>query len=165
MTGKADPSKAHEHPGSKFNPNSTFLGDRAFHSPVYADDGGASRFFPQFSGSPGSAPVTFYYTTKASESEVTLNGRAPSTHPTRKPLAMMRHLIRESGVEEGSVVLDPYAGSGSTLHAALELGMKTVGVEKYEVSHREASRRLEIVQEELDAERGEKDVFDAMFGD
>jgi DNA modification methylase len=48
LTGRATPGQRHEHPGTETNPNSTFLGERTYHSGVYADGGGISRVYPQF---------------------------------------------------------------------------------------------------------------------
>lgn len=50
LTGRADPNGSHEHPGTEMNPTSTFLGERTHLSKVYADAGGASRFFTQIEG-------------------------------------------------------------------------------------------------------------------
>lgn len=54
------------------------------------------------------------------------HGRA--VHPTQKPLGILRPLITYS-VPPGGVVLDPFAGSGSTLIAAREVGRRAVGIE------------------------------------
>lgn len=64
-----------------------------------ADEGGASRFF---------------YTPKPSRRE---RGEG-NTHPTVKPLALMRWLVRLV-TPPGGTVLDPFAGSGTTVLAAL----------------------------------------------
>lgn len=49
-------------------------------------------------------------------------------HPTQKPLRLMEAMI-ELATQEGQVVLDPFAGSGTTLLAAQRLGRNYVGVE------------------------------------
>jgi site-specific DNA-methyltransferase (adenine-specific) len=49
-------------------------------------------------------------------------------HATQKPLRMMAHLIERSS-EPGDLILDPFAGSGSTCKAAKLLGRKYIGVE------------------------------------
>jgi site-specific DNA-methyltransferase (adenine-specific)/modification methylase len=49
-------------------------------------------------------------------------------HPTTKPVALMRHIIGEDRTPPG-VILDPYAGSGTTLRAAKDLGRHAIGVE------------------------------------
>lgn len=54
------------------------------------------------------------------------HGRA--FHPTQKPLGILRPLI-EYSCPPGGLVLDPCAGSGSTLVAARELGRKAIGIE------------------------------------
>ena len=49
-------------------------------------------------------------------------------HPTAKPTMLLREIIQASAVK-GEVVFDPFAGSGSTLVAAVESGCKFVGIE------------------------------------
>lgn len=52
----------------------------------------------------------------------------PKIHPTQKPQAVLKRLI-EIFTDEGDVVIDPCAGSGSTLRAARELGRNSYGFE------------------------------------
>lgn len=86
----------------------------------FGDSGGASRFFP-----------TFRYQAKASKSERPIvDGRG---HPTVKPLGLMSWLVRLL-TPPGGTVLDPFAGSGSTLQAARGEGMTSVGIEADEHS-------------------------------
>lgn len=54
------------------------------------------------------------------------NGRL---HPMQKPVALMRWCIQQARVPAGGVILDPYAGSGSTGVAALEMGHPFIGIE------------------------------------
>jgi hypothetical protein len=49
-------------------------------------------------------------------------------HPTVKPIALMRYMIRLV-VPRGAVVLDPFMGSGSTGCAAMVEGMQFVGID------------------------------------
>jgi DNA modification methylase len=49
-----------------------------------------------------------------------------NNHPTEKPVPLLARLL---GNSSGSVVCDPFAGSGSTLLAAREVGMKSIGIE------------------------------------
>ena len=49
-------------------------------------------------------------------------------HPTQKPVSLMSRMVEKS-TDYGGVVLDPFAGSGSTLRAAKNLGRKAIGVE------------------------------------
>lgn len=67
-------------------------------------------------------------------------GSGVKRHPTEKPVALMRQLI-ESSTVLGEIVLDPFAGSGSTLVAAVLEGRKAIGIElDREVCMRAAER-------------------------
>lgn len=50
-------------------------------------------------------------------------------HPTQKPLALMLELV-ELFTDPGEVVLDPFAGSGTTGVACLRLGRRFIGIER-----------------------------------
>ena len=52
----------------------------------------------------------------------------PKIHPTQKPVNVLKRLI-EIFTDEGDVVIDPVAGSGTTLQAAFELGRPSYGFE------------------------------------
>lgn len=83
---------------------------------TYADSGGASRFFP-----------TFHYEAKAPGTErPDIDG---VQHPTVKPLALMRWLVRLVA-SPGAVILEPFAGSGTTLEACLIEGFAVIGIER-----------------------------------
>jgi site-specific DNA-methyltransferase (adenine-specific) len=49
-------------------------------------------------------------------------------HPTQKPVDLMRWVLLAT-TDERDVIADPYAGSGSTLLAARDLGRRSIGVE------------------------------------
>jgi len=49
-------------------------------------------------------------------------------HPTQKPVSALKPLI-EAYSRPGDIVLDPFAGSGSTLLAAQLLGRRSIGIE------------------------------------
>jgi len=49
-------------------------------------------------------------------------------HPTQKPLALFRLLVRQYS-NAGETILDPFCGSGTTLVAAKLEGRKAVGIE------------------------------------
>ena len=83
--------------------------------------GGASRFFP-----------VFKYQAKAPKKERPVIEREDGTkiqHNTVKPLALMEWLVSLI-VPPGGVVLDPFAGSGTTLQAALNKGFTPIGIEQ-----------------------------------
>jgi site-specific DNA-methyltransferase (adenine-specific) len=52
----------------------------------------------------------------------------PKIHPTQKPVNVLKRLI-EVFTDEGDVVIDPVAGSGSTLRACMELNRSCYGFE------------------------------------
>lgn len=83
----------------------------------YGARGGASRFFP-----------VFRWEAKAPSSQ---RPRLPdgTVHPTVKPLDLMRWLIRLV-TPPGGVVLEPFAGSGTTVEAALVEGFECIGIER-----------------------------------
>ena len=86
----------------------------------YGDSGGASRFFP-----------VFKYQAKAPKKERPVVEREDGTkiqHPTVKPLALMEWLVTLV-TPEGGVVLDPFAGTGTTLQAATNKGFNPIGIE------------------------------------
>ncbi|PWT72872.1 MAG: hypothetical protein C5B60_08950 [Chloroflexi bacterium] len=65
------------------------------------------------------------------------------THPTEKPTMLLRQIVQASCVT-GEVVLDPYAGSGSTLVAAIEVGCKFYGIELDDVYYQKIVDRLAL---------------------
>ena len=62
-------------------------------------------------------------------------------HPTQKPIAALLPLI-EAFSAPGDLVLDPFAGSGSTLVAARQLGRDWLGIEIDDDYHAAAVQRL-----------------------
>src|SRR5262245_25637806 len=62
-------------------------------------------------------------------------------HGVEKPVALMRHFIEASAVK-GELVLDPFAGSGSTLVGAAQLGCKFIGVDNHADFWRSAVDRV-----------------------
>lgn len=68
-------------------------------------------------------------------------GAIGSDHPTQKPVALMRQII-ESSTLLGDLVLDPFAGAGSTLVAAVVSGRQAIGIELEEKYCERAARRL-----------------------
>jgi site-specific DNA-methyltransferase (adenine-specific) len=56
------------------------------------------------------------------------DNETPKIHPTQKPVGLLKKLI-EIFTDVGDVVIDPVAGSGTTLVAAMELNRKAYGFE------------------------------------
>jgi site-specific DNA-methyltransferase (adenine-specific) len=82
----------------------------------FNDTGGASRFF---------------YCAKASKKErvsYTAEDGKKIVHPTVKPLELIRWMVRLI-TPPGGIVLDPFAGSGTTLEAAHLEGFSSLGIE------------------------------------
>ena len=125
----------------------------------YADAGGASRFFP-----------VFRYQAKAPKSErpdawkpdCSCEDHPPLTwspesrdcpacgkawkkvaHPTVKPLALMRWLVRLV-TPPGGVVLDLFCGTAPTLQAARLEGFRSIGIDNWDDAIILAHRRLEF---------------------
>ena len=99
-----------------------------------ADSGTAARFFPSL-GFDGD-DLRFFYCAKASRAE-----RAGSKHPTVKPLALMRWLVKLV-TPPGGRVLDPFAGTGTTIVAARDLGIEATGIEMTDEYIADIRRRL-----------------------
>lgn len=63
-------------------------------------------------------------------------------HESEKPLGILDPLIRYAS-RPGGLVVDPFAGSGSTLDAARASGRRAIGIEAHEPYAEKAARRLE----------------------
>ena len=65
----------------------------------------------------------------------------PKIHPTQKPVNLLKRLI-EIFTDEGDVVIDPVAGSGSTLRACAELNRSCYGFEIKKNFYNEAKEKM-----------------------
>ncbi len=65
----------------------------------------------------------------------------PKIHPTQKPVSVLQRLI-EIFTDEGDVVIDPVAGSGSTLRAAAQLGRNSYGFEVSKEIYKKAQEQM-----------------------
>jgi DNA modification methylase len=71
---------------------------------------------------------------------------AKNHHPTVKPLSLMKYLITLIMPPKDGILLDPFAGSGSTILAAHQLGIKALGIEKNAEYCEIAKKRLEFAE-------------------
>jgi len=99
-----------------------------------------------FNGDEGSA-ARFFYCPKTSKSE-RHNGDA-NTHPTVKPVELMKYLCRLV-TPKGGTVLDPFMGSGSTGMAAKDEGFDFIGIEKDEEYFKICESRIKITSPLMD---------------
>lgn len=68
-------------------------------------------------------------------------------HQTQKPLELMRQVVRIC--EPGGVICDPFAGSGSTIQAALIEGYRGVGIELEAHNIDIIRKRLQGIQQQI----------------
>ena len=68
--------------------------------------------------------------------------RKIANHPSLKPQSFLRQLVRASLPLGDGVVLDPFAGSGSTLAASNAVGYSSIGLEKDPVYARMAAAAI-----------------------
>lgn len=85
----------------------------------------------------------------------------PKIHDTQKPVKLLKRLI-ELFTDPGDVVIDPCAGSGSTLRAAFEIGRPSYGFEiSKEYCQRAKTEMLVDMEAVKAAEIGQESLFDA----
>jgi hypothetical protein len=120
--------RANNRKGDKLGYGGTDRGGAALQPTVYGDIGTAARFF---------------YCAKASRKE---RGEGNS-HPTVKPLALVRWLVRLV-CPPGGLCLDPFLGSGTTAVACLAEGRRCVGIEQEADYLDIARKRLAAAQED-----------------
>jgi len=65
----------------------------------------------------------------------------PKLHPTQKPVSVLKQLI-EIFTDEGDVIIDPCAGSGTTLRAAYELNRHSYGFEIVKSFYSDAKTKM-----------------------
>jgi DNA modification methylase len=100
----------------------------------------ADRVKSTFTTNEGSA-ARFFYCSKASRKE---RGEG-NKHPTVKPIALMRYLVRLV-TPPGGVILDHMMGSGSTGVAAINEGFRFIGIEMEQESFDTAQRRVSVAK-------------------
>jgi len=74
-----------------------------------------------------------------------VSGKEKTIHTTQKPIALMEYLVKIH-TNENQLVLDPFAGSGTTLIAAAKLNRRAIGIELDEEYYRVAKERIENIK-------------------
>lgn len=92
----------------------------------------------------------------------------PKVHPTQKPIKVLERLI-ELFTDPGDVVIDPVAGSGSTLIAAHNLGRHAYGFEVSKPQYIKSCRELLMFKPNTigtikDLDKGQMNIFDICVG-
>ena len=115
---------------------------------IYGDFGAGPPSEPR--NDSGSA-ARFFYNAKADNDE-----RIGSSHPTVKPIDLMQYLVRLVTPPRG-LVLDPFAGTGTTGEAAWREGMKAILIERETEYQVDIRRRMALALAGPD-ERARKSV-------
>jgi site-specific DNA-methyltransferase (adenine-specific) len=121
--------------------------------PCYGDSGGASRFFYCAKASSSERnkgleglPIkeTHRYGSGIGEGKhPELPSKGQNTHPTVKPISLMKYIIKLLAPPGNPTLLDPFAGSGTTILSAKELGINAIGIEKEQEYYEIAKARIE----------------------
>jgi DNA modification methylase/transcriptional regulator with XRE-family HTH domain len=91
-------------------------------------------------GANSGSAARFFYSSKADSED-----RLGSKHPTVKPLDLMQYLVRLV-TPPGGLVLDPFAGTGTTGEAAFREGMRAVLIEREPEYQADIARRMDLAQ-------------------
>ena len=89
-----------------------------------AKEGGAPNLKYYLAESPG-VPVSDFWD---DISVITSNSAESLGYPTQKPIALLERILRASS-RPGDVVLDPFCGCGTAVHAAQKLGRSWIGID------------------------------------
>lgn len=126
----------------------------------YGDEGTAARFFPTFRYNPKAATWERWFKCRTCGGQLfpgterdrhrREDGHDAVSHPTQKPVDLMRWLVRLVTPSDGGVVLDPFLGSGTTGVAATLEGVRWIGIERdpvfYEIARQAAGAAEEHVR-------------------
>ena len=80
----------------------------------------------------------------------TIKSRDEKPHPHRYPEQLVRDIILLSRLKEGSWILDPFVGSGTTLIASNRRGMNSIGFEIDKRRFKSAQKRVKSYLERED---------------
>lgn len=90
--------------------------------------------------------------------------RGKTLHPTQKPVVLMRWVINRMKLPTGTLIVDPYMGSGSTGIAAKQLGYDFMGIELDPTYYAIAEERIHQAEEHsLDALQSALDEADRLL--
>ncbi len=188
LRGRSGPSNQHGGGGSAARFFKTVREDEPYAERTYAENGGtnfamkpgarrldegsAARFFyvakasqqdrnegcdqidpKQYSHDGRKTPIDNAYQRNASNAS-----NASNAHPTVKPTALMRYLVKLV-TPPGGMILDPFAGSGSTGKASVLEGFRFVGIEKDEEYCAIARARIAWAEEESKRGEAQQELF------
>ncbi|MFZ0890376.1 MAG: DNA methyltransferase [Candidatus Binataceae bacterium] len=90
--------------------------------------------------------------------------RAIAPHPSLKPQAFMRQIVRAALPEAIGVVLDPFMGAGATVAAAVAVGYESIGIEidpeYYRIAEKAIAQLARLPANGAHSLRGEQRGFD-----
>jgi site-specific DNA-methyltransferase (adenine-specific) len=159
--GKGNGKGAYNYAGREYDNKDTsmFNGDKPQAPSNFNDSGNASRFFKSIiyqakasksernRGCEGLEEKEGIRTNAPRENEDVKTPTRANNHPTVKPIALMEYLVKLVS-KEGHTVLDPFAGSGSTLIACKKLKRNYIGMELDPEYIKIAEARLNSIKEE-----------------
>ena len=155
------PTKPHGGDGGKLDTQNMGWGFKRMPCKLSDNGGSASRFFYCAKASKSERnkglegfeekPMTEYGSIKKSEGRTGINTPQSNSHPTVKPISLMRYLCRLITPKDGTV-LDCFTGSGSTGVACKLEGFNFIGIEKDSEYVKIAEARIKAWKKE--AEQG-----------
>lgn len=111
-----------------------------FSGVVYGYGGTAKRALSEPRPDAGGSAARYFYAAKAGADD-----RLGSSHPTVKPLDLMRWLVRMVLPPGGGTILDPFAGTGTTGAAAFIEGARAILIEREAEYQADIRRRMEAL--------------------
>jgi DNA modification methylase len=106
---------------------------------IYGNGSGLPSHTGEYGFDDSGSAARFFYTAKADSDD-----RLGSRHPTVKPLDLMQYLVRLV-TPKGGLVLDPFAGTGTTAEAAWREGMRAMLIEREAEYQADIWRRMALV--------------------
>jgi len=119
-------------------------GQKGFGGEIYGKYAQAGDDGATFHGDGLGSAARFFYCAKASKSERGKN----NNHPTVKPISLMEYLVKLVSCE-GALILDPFAGSGTTGMACVNTNRNFTGIELDDKYFEIAKKRIEQHAQQL----------------